>query len=479
MKYESKRVKIVATIGPASSSLSVIKSLIQKGVNVFRCNFSHGDHQTHAENIRLIREASAKVDREVALLADLQGPKIRTRLTEDNKSIHLKTGAIIHLTSRNVLCTNTIVAVDYKKIAEEVDAGQDILINDGAIRLTVTSKLPSGDLKGKVVSGGVFSSHKGVNFPNVNLSIPSLTIKDRKDLAFILNNDFQYIALSFVRKGKDVAILQKLVQKKRKDIKVIAKIEKPEATDRIDEILKWSDGIMVARGDLGVEATPFIVPIMQKDLIQKANNAGKIVIVATQMLESMIEHALPTRAESTDVANAIIDGSDAIMLSGETAMGAFPDGAVTTMKKIALETEKSVYIKHDMIDLRTIERFPPHAICEAAVWAGRDLGGIPICVFTLSGSTAFYLAKLRYEAPVYAFSPDIQVVRMLALAWNIEPKYLPFARDIVQLHHDGEALLVRSLKVRKSDLIGIISGTNAVRGATNSFRIKEVGMCDR
>jgi pyruvate kinase len=334
----------------------------------------------------------------------------------------------------------------------------------------------NGDLSATVISGGEYSSRKGVNFPDVDLSIPSLTAKDRKDLAFITGQDIQYVALSFVRKAQDIKVLRRILKKGEKDIGIIAKIEKPEAARRIDSILEESDGIMVARGDLGVEATPYVVPIIQKNLINKANSMGKLVIVATQMLESMIHHPLPTRAESTDVANAIIDGADAIMLSGETAMGRYPAGAVATMSNIATAVESSKYVRTKLIDRSPIERFPPHALCEAAVWAGNDLGGIPLCIYTITGETALYLSKLRYNAPVYAFSPDMQVVRSLSLAWNIHPWYLPFSENIVQLHFDGERLLLSKKYIRKGDMIGIISGTNAIPGATNTFRIKTIGI---
>lgn len=474
MKTIPKRVKIVATIGPASSSTAKIRSLIKKGVNVFRINFSHGDHSTHMSTIFRIRRVTASLNTEVAILADLQGPKIRTLTTVKNEAITLKKGTEVVITARKVPCTETVIAVDYNKLYGDITPGQEILINDGAIRLKVTEKKREGDLTALVTDGGSYSSHKGVNFPNVDLSIPSLTARDRKDLSFILDQDIQYIALSFVRKAADVNTLRSIVRKKRNDIKIIAKIEKPEAARGIEEILASSDGIMVARGDLGVEATPSVVPIVQKGLVQKANKRGKLVIVATQMLESMITNAIPTRAESTDVANAIIDGTDAIMLSGETAVGRHPEKTVEMMVTIASATENSAFMPKGIVDLSTNSRFPPHAICEAAVWAGRDLGGIPLCVYTISGETALYLAKLRYQAPVFSFSPELHVVKMLNLSWNIHPFFLPFSQNIVRLQKDGEKELLRRHLVRRGDMIGIISGTNAVEGATNYFRIKKI-----
>lgn len=476
MQRIRKKVKIVATIGPATRSAETISSLIEKGVDVFRVNFSHGDIATHLDTIKIIREESKKLDYEVAILADLQGPKIRTRNTPDNSSIYLNKGDKILITSKELLCSEKIISIDYENLYKEISIGQEVMINDGAIQLKIIGKKEDGDFIAEVISGGKFSSHKGVNLPNVDLSIPSLTEKDLSDLLFILEQDFQYIALSFVRKAEDVERLKEIVDKKRRsDIKIIAKIEKPEAVKRIDSILQACDGIMVARGDLGVEATPFMVPIMQKELIRKANNAGKIVIVATQMLESMIENPLPTRAEATDVANAIIDGADAIMLSGETAVGKYPILAVETMVKIAAVTEESKYTSKEMINLSLQEQYPPHAICEAAVWACKDMNFIPLCVYTISGETALYLAKLRYPGPVFAFSPDIKTVRMLSLAWNIYPLLIQFSDDIVKVQKLGEELLISKGIIKKGDLIGIISGTNALRGATNSFRIKRAG----
>ena len=350
------------------------------------------------------------------------------------------------------------------------------MINDGAIGLRVNSV----DRKARsaactVLSGGSYSSHKGVNLPNVKLRIPSLTAKDRRDLAFILNANVNYIALSFVRSALDVSALRTIVDRKRPELKIIAKIEKPEAATAIDEILSVSDGIMVARGDLGVETSLFEVPVLQKDLTAKANAAGKLVIVATQMLESMIEHSAPTRAESTDVANAIFDGTDAIMLSGETAVGKYPVQAVEMMTHIAESAEQSSYFRTGIIDLNLGGRRSSHAVCEAAAWASRDLGGAPVCVFTLSGDTALYLSKIRNQSPLIAFSPDKNVVNMLSLAWNVTPIHIPFARHMADLMRDAENALLKRRLAKKGDTIVVVSGTTPVRGATNFLRVKKIG----
>jgi len=471
-----KKTKIIATIGPASGNARIVRGLLQQGVNVFRLNFSHGDHSFHKNSIRTIREEQKKLGTSAAILADLQGPKIRTGVCAGSGTVAVKKGAKIIVTSRKGPCTAERISIDYPHLERELKPGQFIMINDGAIRLRVDAvDVARRMIRCTVLAGGSYSSRKGVNLPNVNLRILSLTAKDRRDLAFILMADVNYIALSFVRRARDVAALRTIVRRKRPDIKIIAKIEKPEAAAAIDEILSASDGIMVARGDLGVEASPFEVPILQKDLVAKANLAGKLVIVATQMLESMIERPLPTRAESTDVANAIFDGTDAIMLSGETAVGSYPVLAAGTMAQIARAAEQSGYFPKDMVDLCQGARRSSCAVCEAAAWAGRDLGGAPVCVFTLSGDTALYLSKIRNQSPLFAFSPDKRVVNMLSLAWNVMPIHIPFARHMADLIADAEKTLMARRLAKKGDTIVIVSGTTPVRGATNFLRVKKIG----
>ncbi|MEI6808924.1 MAG: pyruvate kinase, partial [bacterium] len=322
----------------------------------------------------------------------------------------------------------------------------------------------------------VYSSHKGVNFPNARLKVPSMTAKDRRDLRFILTQPVDYIALSFVRAAHDLKALNSAIFRAGKRIKTIAKIEKPEAAADIERILDACDGIMVARGDLGVETSPYEVPQLQKDLVLKGNRKGKLVIVATQMLESMIEHPLPTRAESTDVANAILDGTDACMLSGETAVGAYPVESVRTMTRIAQAIETSSYFgSGEPVNLNLKDHSGPHSVCEAASWASRDLGGVPVLVFTMSGDTALYMAKIRNQSPIIAISPHPEVVSMLSLAWNVRAFYVPFERDVVSLQRRAESFLVRKGILRKKQQIVVLCGTMPVRGATNFMRVKEVG----
>jgi pyruvate kinase len=475
MRSNDKKVKIVATLGPSSRKPEVIKGLIEKGVNVFRLNFSHGSHDDHLESIKMIREQSEILDCNIAVMADLQGPKIRTGNTAGDKSVTLKKDAFVTIVSNPAECNETLISIDYPSLAKEIGAGQLIMINDGAIRLRVENIDTQDNIRCKVLSGGNYSSHKGVNLPNVDLRIPSLTSKDLSDLEFILENDVQFIALSFVRKAEDIIALRKIIVEKSRDIKVIAKIEKPEAAEKIGEILNVTDGIMVARGDLGVETSPYEVPIIQKKLIFEAGICGKFVIVATQMLESMITNFLPTRAESTDVANAVIDGADAVMLSGETAVGAYPIEAVEMMNNIITITEKSDFVSKEILDLCTADKYPPHAVCEAAGWASYDLGNCPLCVFSISGETAIYLSKIRNQSPIYAFSPDQQVVKMLSAGWNITSFYLPFAKDVTTLQKSAEEILVKRDLVAKNELMIFVSGTTAVKGATDSLHVRKVG----
>jgi len=322
---------------------------------------------------------------------------------------------------------------------------------------------------------GTYASHKGVNFPKTELSVPALTEKDLQDLAFILTQNAHFIALSFVRRPEDLIQLKQNVGQSSQKVRIIAKIEKPQAAARIDEILTVCDGIMVARGDLGVEMSLAQVPTLQKDLIHQANQAGKTVIVATQMLESMIQHYNPTRAEVSDVANAILDGTDAVMLSGETATGQYPVETVETMREIISATESSSYYKRTPVDLTLSGRNVSHAMCEAAAWASRDLQDIPILIFTLSGETAWYMSKIRPQAPIWAFSPDSVVVAQLALAWNTRAFQIPFEGDLNRLIGIAEKKLVQAGVVKDTAQIVIVSGTLPLKGATNFVRVKPVG----
>ncbi len=470
------KTRIVATLGPATDSEAAIIRLAEAGVNVFRLNFSHGTHDEHLERINTINKLREAGRVSVAILVDLQGPKIRTRKTKDDQTVLLREGTTVSVTTRPVLCDETTISVDYSKLVDEVEVGQELLINDGAVRLAVIGVWPEEkSMECKVLNDGEYASRKGVNIPYSTLSIPSLTAKDRKDLAFILQQDIDYIALSFVRRGSDVKALRRAVSRSGKQMKIIAKVENPEATENIEEIIHACDGVMVARGDLGVETSAAEIPILQKRIIEETNRKGKLVIVATQMLESMIKSPSPTRAEATDVANAIFDGTDAVMLSAETSIGKYPVHSVETMRHIADLAEQSSYYNKEIIDLDLAPSYAPYAICEAAAWASRDMGDIPIIVFTTSGATAFYLSNIRPQAPLLACSPDKRVVHQLSLACNVRAVHVLFQDQVVGLITAAEKVLMKAGLLSKGQKVVIISGTTPARGATNFLRIKTVG----
>ena len=475
MERPTKKTKIVATLGPASNTIETISALIENGANLFRLNFSHGTHDQHHHAVELIRRAATGVEGGVGILADLQGPKIRTGQCEGDETITLKRGTEVCLTRTPEPCTNKRIYIDYPNLAREIHEGARVLINDGAVTLKVNAADPrKGEVYCEVVRSGEYSSRKGVNLPNVDLAIPSLTDKDLKDLAFMLTLDIQYIALSFVRRASDVGHLRDVMGNQRPEVKIIAKIEKPEAAQAIDDILDIADGIMVARGDLGVEVAPYDVPVLQKNLIRKASRAGKPVIVATQMLESMIKAASPTRAESTDVANAIFDGADAVMLSGETAVGAYPVEAVRMMTDIAEAAEGSTYFNQHVdvgVDKKNVST---KAVCDAAARASAELSNAPICVFTLSGDTALYLSKLRIPAPIFSFSPNRDVVDALSLAFNVTAYQVDFQCHIDDLASTAQQRLIHQKRVAAGDYLVLVSGTTPVRGATNYMQVRAI-----
>lgn len=473
MKKIIKKTKIICTVGPASHTQVIIEKMIKAGANTFRLNFSHGTYKFHEKAVKTIRKTADKLKTHVAILADLQGPKIRTGSTEFDQMVLLKRGKKVLITPNKTICTDEIIYINYKPLLKEIKKGQFILINDGAVKLRIDN-IFKDNAECYICNSGEYSSHKGVNFPNIDLNVPSLTSKDKKDLEFILKLDINYIALSFVRQPADLKPLINAVKKSGTQVKIIAKIEKPEALLSLDGILKNCDGIMVARGDLGIEVSPYKVPVLQKDFIETANNMGKLVIVATQMLESMITNPIPTRAESTDVANAILDNTDAVMLSGESAIGAYPVKAVETLTKIAFETETSSYYKTSGNDLHLTPGYAPYAVCEAAERASRDLNNAPVIVFTVSGDTALYLAKIRNQSPIYAFTPDKNVSDMLSMAWNVTPFIVPIKKDMHELFLSAETVLIQNKLVKKNEQIIIICGTLPVKGATNLLRFKKV-----
>ena len=413
-----RRTKIVATIGPATQSEEIITDLIKAGVTTFRLNFSHGDHKDHQERIKTIRKVSEKLDLDIGILQDLQGPKIRLGRFKDGP-VKVSKGDKFSLTSNEVECTKSIANVTYNKLAQEVTSGKRILLDDGKIEMIV-EKVDIGNnlLECKVTVGGVLSNNKGVNFPDVQLSVKALTDKDIEDLEFGLTAGVDWIALSFVRNPSDINEIKNLINKNGHSIPVVAKIEKFEAIDQIDSILPLCDGVMVARGDLGVEMPAEEVPLLQKELIRKANTLGIPIITATQMLDSMASNPRPTRAEVSDVANAILDGTDAVMLSNETAVGDYPVEAVETMATIARRIERDYPLKAIESHLPSTI---PNAISAAVSNIARQLDAGAIIPLTKSGSTARNVSKFRPPTPILATTTERSVARRLQLVWGVTP----------------------------------------------------------
>ncbi len=414
----SRRTKIVATIGPATESPQRLRDLIQAGATTFRLNFSHGDHSEHAARIATIRQVAHELGIHVGILQDLQGPKIRLGRFEGGP-ITLANGDPFALTSRPVSCNQSIATITYDRLADEVTAGSRILLDDGRVEMVVKSvDIPEQTLHCTVVVGGVLSNNKGVNFPDVQLSIRALTTKDREDLSFGLQQEVDWVALSFVRNPSDMQEIRELISSQGYSTPVIAKIEKFEAIDQIDAILPLCDGVMVARGDLGVEMPAEEVPLLQKELIRKANTLGIPIITATQMLDSMASCPRPTRAEVSDVANAILDGTDAVMLSNETAVGDYPVEAVETMARIARRIERDY--PRRVVDSHMASTIP-NAISQAVSTIARQLQAAAILPLTKSGATARNVSKFRPSTTILAITSEVKVARQLQLVWGVNP----------------------------------------------------------
>ena len=469
-----KKTKIVATIGPSSKSRAVLQELVKEGMNVARLNFSHGSYEEHGEVIKTIRSLSREMNRPIGIILDLQGPKIRTGKLANGEPVILKRNAAFSITSKSVPGTEEIVSTTYKNLPGDVKKNNTILIDDGLIELKVVAKTKD-TVKCKVMNGGVLKEHKGINLPGVKVSAPSLTEKDRKDLNFGIKVGVDFFALSFVRCADDLKHIQDIIRKQGKDIPVIAKIEKPEAVENLDEILEAADAIMVARGDLGVELHPEQVPAIQKRIIRSALERNKPVITATQMLETMSVNPIPTRAEASDVANAILDGTDAVMLSGETASGKYPVKAVQMMTRIAEQMEKSPFMKYNIGYEKDVRDLVPHAVAQSAVNILHEISGKGIVSFSVSGSTSKLISKQRPSMPIYAFTPNITTYNRLALYWGITPMYISAISDPNRLVQASEHLLLDKKLVAHDDLIVIVIGMGLKKGSTNSIKIHRIG----
>lgn len=463
-----RQTKIVATIGPACSNSETLEALIDAGLDVARVNCSHAEHSEIGGLIQDIREMSQKKGRCVGILLDLSGPKIRTSKLKNNNPVELKTGDTFNLTSRKVEGDSSIVGTNYPKLAQEVSQGATILLDDGLIELEVV-KTNATDVECRVVSGGILKNKKGINLPGARLSIPALTEKDKQDLAFGLEQEVEFIALSFVRDPQDILSLKELIGDHWPPALVIAKMEKPEALEHLEEILDVADGVMIARGDLGVELPPEKVPPAQKLITRMANLKGKPVITATQMLDSMIEHPRPTRAEASDVANAIFDGTDAVMLSGETAVGKYPVESVQMMVRIAESAEvtqdRTALHQHD---LPTSAHAIAHAACAMAV----DMSASAIAAFTKSGATARLISQFRPPTPVIALTQHIHVYRQLSLNWGVTPLMLTEVSDSESTLALVEDTLLDNGLVNHGDCLVITGGLPiAARGPANFVKL--------
>lgn len=466
-----RKSKIVCTIGPASSNRETIRSLIRNGMDVARLNFSHGDHVTYKKIAKLIRDESRNLKKAVAILQDLQGIKIRVGLISSG-SVELKKGAEIFLHSGKDVSSDKHIFISYPALRKDVKTGDRILFDDGLIQANVTGKTRDG-LRVKIVEGGVLRDKKGVNLPHVKTTLPSFTDKDKNDLSFGLTIGVDYAALSFVRSASDVRVVKEWLKKRHASLPLIAKIEKPEAIDDIDSILDEADGIMIARGDLGVEISPEEVPIIQKMLISKANEKGKLVITATQMLESMTEHLRPTRAEATDVANAVIDGSDALMLSAETATGEYPVNVVKMMDRIIRYTESE--IRPQTTDHRLQTTDFSGAVAEAACTAAGDIHAKAIVAFTQSGFTARLVSKFRPEVPIIGVTPYDNVKRRMSLYWGVTPMLISHVSDTDNMIQKVEKLLIASKIAKRGDNIVITAGSPLMkRGTTNLIKLHRI-----
>ncbi len=467
-----RKAKIVATLGPASRDPKVIEDLLVAGLDGVRINMSHGTLDEKAEDIRLTRACAERAKRPLAVLVDLAGPKIRTGMLKGHQPVKLHEAQRFTITTRNLEGDENRVSTNYDAMPREVKPGGRILLDDGAIELHIED-VTETEVISRVVNGGVLGERKGINLPGISLQIPCLTGKDRSDLEWIVQQRADYIALSFVRSGRNCAEAKELIKSAGGRAPLIAKIEKAEAIDHLDEIISAADGVMVARGDLGVETSVEMIPVYQKRIIEHANARGKLVITATQMLQSMIDHPRPTRAETTDVANAVWDGSDCVMLSNETAIGEYPVEAVTTMARIIESAETRRPPRNDLINRLTGKptRHVSRALCEAAVFAANEMKTRIIAVLTESGLMARRLSALRPDQRIIALTHSREVMNELALIWGVTAVLMPQSRSTEELLKLGERTLLREGLVEAGETIVIMAGRLSGLGLSSSVTL--------
>lgn len=470
-----RKTKIVCTMGPSTDKEEVLKQMMLEGMNVARCNFSHGSYEEHKKRMDMIKKLRKEVGRPVAILLDTKGPEVRIKTFKEGK-VTLTDGQLFTLTAEEVEGTKDKVSVTYDRLYEDLEVGMRVLIDDGLIEMCV-EKVEKKDIVCRVINGGVVSNRKGVNVPDVDLSMPYISDKDREDILFGISQDVDFIAASFVQKKEDIIQLRKLLEKNGgEEIRIIAKIENTQGVSNIDDIIDVSDGIMVARGDMGVEIPYEEVPVIQKKIIKRAYRAGKQVITATQMLESMIKNPRPTRAETTDIANAVYDGTSAIMLSGETAAGAYPVEAVKTMVRIAERTEKDIDYRRRYFQFeREANPDITDAICHATCTTALDINAKAILTVTKSGRSARMVSRYRPESDIISCATTEKVCRQLSLSWGVTPILIKEEKEVFDLFDRAIAAAHKMGLLEKGDLTVITSGVPiGISGTTNMIKVQTV-----
>ena len=476
-KQKHHKTKIVATVGPACDSYEQLKNLVIAGVNVFRLNFSHGSHEDKKKIIDNIRAINKELGCTIAILGDLQGPKLRVGEIENNR-LEVKVGDVLTFTNEKCIGTLEKIYVSYPNLAGDVLVGNTIMIDDGKIEVKVLSIEANGDVKVTVTLGGIISSKKGLNLPDTKISLPALTEKDLEDAEFIMKEKLDWVALSFVRRVADIEILRKILDENKSKAKIIAKIEMPEAIVNLRDIILVSDGIMVARGDLGVELPVEKIPLIQKEIIRKCIHRAKPVIVATQMMESMIDRVKPNRSEITDVANAVIEGADAVMLSGETATGQFPVLVIETMRKIITEVEEYGYNYNRSADLKPQPHSPSFlsdAVCYGGCQLAEDSNAQALIGMTQSGYTAFMLSSFRPKSPLFIFTKEMTLVNQLSLSWGVKAFYYDKEESLDAIIQDQIQILKKAGYVQKDDIV-VNTGSTPIKLhlPTNMIKINKV-----
>jgi pyruvate kinase len=470
-----RRSKIVATLGPASSNETTFRALVRAGLDVARLNFSHGTRPEKLKLIEMVRSVAAEEGKSICILGDLQGPKIRTGRLENRTPVQLEAGQKLTITPRDIPGTASVLSTTFPTLAENLGSGARILLSDGLIELRVIA-VTGEDVDCEVINGGLLGENKGINLPGIAVRVPSLTEKDEADLEFAVKNGVDALAVSFVRTGDDVKLVKQRIAALGADTWVIAKLEKPQAIEHLEEILDMADGVMVARGDLGVEMPPEKVPAIQKYVIRRASEHRKPVITATQMLESMIECPRPTRAEASDVANAIYDGTDAVMLSAESATGKYPVEAVKMMARIVAESESQIRETGSPHEARPSVRLSvAETICESMAHAAQDLDVKAITVFTETGTTARQLSKYRPTPPIYALSSVDAAINRMCLLWGVHPIKCAKANTTEEMVDMAERLLEQAGYAAPQDIIGLVAGTRTKSGSTNFLRLHVLG----